>query len=56
MNLVCRDEIRRNGVLEMLKESFASAQVKKIKGEVNEIVTCHLSTLTPAKGRMSAKK
>ncbi len=59
MNLVCRDETRRNGVMEMLRESFASVQVKKIKGEVNEIITCHLSTPTPAiktgAGRKSKK-
>nr|SVE72826.1 EOG090X02SD [Ceriodaphnia reticulata] len=58
MNLVCRDEARRNVVMEMLRESFASVQVKKIKGEVNEIITCHLSTLTPVKigaGRKSKK-
>nr|SVE76276.1 EOG090X02SD [Daphnia longispina] len=59
MNLVCRDEARRNSVTEMLRESFTSVQVKKIKGEINEIITCHVSTPTPSKsnsGRKSSKK
>lgn len=59
MNLVCRDEARRNGVTEMLRESFASVQIKKIKGEVNEIITCHPSSPSLSKasgGRKSSKK
>ena len=59
MNLVCRDEARRNSVTEMLRESFASVQVKKIKGEVNEIIICHPSTPSLSKasvGRKSSKK
>jgi hypothetical protein len=57
MNLVCRDEARRNSVTEMLRESFTSVQVKKIKGEINEIITCHVSTPTKSNsGRKSSKK
>lgn len=54
MNLVCRNETRRNDVLEMLRESFASVQLKKIKGEVNEIITCHPSL--PSSKASGAKK
>lgn len=60
MNLVCRDETRRNNVTEMLRESFEIVQVRKIKGEVNEIIRCHplaLSTSSKASsGRKSSKK
>nr|SVE89152.1 EOG090X02SD [Daphnia sinensis] len=60
MNLVCRDEAKRNNVMEMLRKSFEIVQMRKIKGEVNEIIRCHplaLSTLPKARnGRKSLKK
>nr|SVE73445.1 EOG090X02SD [Daphnia atkinsoni] len=60
MNLVCRDETRRNSVTEMLRESFEIVQVRKIKGEVNEIIRCHPLTLSSSSkascGRKSSKK
>nr|SVE80634.1 EOG090X02SD [Daphnia magna] len=60
MNLVCRDETKRNNVMEMLRKSFEIVQMRKIKGEVNEIIRCHpLALSTPAKarnGRKSLKK
>lgn len=59
MNLVCRNDVRRNSVLELLRESFSSVQVKKIKEEVNEIITCHSSNVPLPKaggGKRSTKK
>lgn len=44
VNLVCRDENRRKSVTEVLHESFVSVQVKKIKGEVNEVILCSNKT------------
>nr|SVE75013.1 EOG090X02SD [Daphnia dolichocephala] len=57
MNLVCRDEVRRKAIMEMLHESFAIVQGRKIKGEVNEIIRCHPQALTASsKAKDSAKK
>ena len=49
LNLVCRNEEKRTGVLENLKESFPSVQTRKIKGEVNEIIVCSVTTNKTAK-------
>jgi hypothetical protein len=44
LNLVCRDEAKRTGVLEILQESFPNVQRRKIKGEVNEIIICSVAS------------
>lgn len=40
LNLVCRDDSKRKEITELLRECFISVSVKKIKSEVNEILSC----------------
>ena len=40
LNLVCRDQAKRNNVMEILREVFVTVHVTKIKNEVNEMINC----------------
>jgi len=44
LNLVCRDQTKRNDIMSILREAFEMVQATKIKDEVNEIIKCHSST------------
>lgn len=40
LNLVCRDTVLRNSVLERVQSEFPSVLSRKIEGEVNEVLLC----------------